>query len=127
MKVNELRIGNIISPLGKGITSVEGFCIWDNLIQSSNFTERDIKDFEPIQLTEEWLLKFGFEPVELNVDKTYFIDNGRKCLEIDLSSCTVLYQSNIGIKYIDLNIDLEYVHQLQNLYFALTGEELELK
>ena len=27
----------------------------------------------------------------------------------------------------DKNINIKYVHQLQNLYFALTGEELTIK
>ena len=36
-----------------------------------------------------------------------------------LLSNGIFHEDNYGVK-------LEYVHQLQNLYFALTGKELEL-
>jgi hypothetical protein len=33
---------------------------------------------------------------------------------------------NFVVLDIDLTIEIKYVHQLQNLYFAITGEELKL-
>ena len=38
----------------------------------------------------------------------------------------VLYSNNVGIRFCDIGIELEYVHELQNLYYALTWEELVL-
>ena len=88
MILNELRIGNFIK-ISNTITKVEGFSEWDNIVQSSNFAERKINEFEPIPITEELLIKFGFN------------------------------------EYVNTNIyPIKYVHQLQNLYFALIGEEL---
>jgi hypothetical protein len=119
MEIKELRIGNYISPLGIGVTKVEGFCIWDNLIQSSNFAERSIEDFEPIPLTEEWLIKFGLKQSNLDIKRfyllgtdLYFFNNKKIIFNAESSS---------------LYVELKYVHQLQNLYFSITQTELEIK
>ena len=68
-----------------------------------------LEDLKPIPLTEEWLLKFGFR-----------------------ESNKYLFKYKLGLKkrgdnYFYDNISIKHVHQLQNLYFALTGEELTLK
>jgi hypothetical protein len=77
--------------------------------------------FKPIELTEEWLLKLGLEKIGIwtfslnlvgNLDLIYYL--GEKGWSIGLKS------------YSDFS-NLKYVHQLQNLYFALTGEELIIK
>jgi len=74
---------------------------------------------KPIPLTEEWLIKFGFVYDENTgffrsvVFGRIYIDNGRH---------TFCFCNKNGILKV-----VEYVHQLQNLYFALTGEELEIK
>jgi hypothetical protein len=120
MKAQELRIGNVISPLGKGVTVVEGISTWDDLIQSSNFAERSIDDFEPIPLTEEIFLNFGAKEAVISDDY----------LEIDNEVIGILFK--IETKEVGFYADgdfrcikhIKYVHQLQNLYFELTGEEL---
>jgi hypothetical protein len=131
MKINELRIGNYISPLGRGITIVEGLCIWDGLIQSSNFAERGIEDFEPIPITEEWLLKFGFEDVDLNMSGSNWLVKEQK--GIWRQAIRIAYSEKSEEWSLTLEcvspptlsiVRLKYVHQLQNLYFALTGEEI---
>lgn len=73
----------------------------------------DYKDLQPIPLTEEWLLKFGFELKNWGIKVWYL-----KGFEID---------QHFYLKGIDWGVRFKYVHQLQNLYFALTGKELTLK
>jgi hypothetical protein len=125
MKANELRIGNYISPLGKGITIVEGFCTWDGLIQSSSFAERSIEDFEPIKITEEWLLKLGFECI---LDISYSFPKPYDNLELAYYGSINGFKKGWVInKLFGLSNGIKYVHELQNLYFALTGEELTVK
>lgn len=71
------------------------------------------KVYEPIPLTEEWLLKLGF-----NKEECFYILKG-VCLEDEYDGRYRLDgQSDCFIKH---------VHQLQNLYFALTSVELEVK
>jgi hypothetical protein len=73
-----------------------------------------VKKYRPIPLTEEWLRKFGFESYYKNGSEyqnknMYLVKNGD------------IWQN------LKIGVNLKYVHQLQNLYFALTGEELEIK
>jgi hypothetical protein len=81
----------------------------------------------PIPLTEEWLIKFGFHN-----DFGRRTVNGGLCLT---SPCKRFNHYNnklhifISLCDEDYTVDGEcrYVHQLQNLYFALTNEELTVK
>lgn len=74
------------------------------------------KDIKPIPLTEEWLIKFGFKK-----NKDCF---KKFAYEVGMVGNHLWYLDNGSSMLIDR---LEYVHQLQNLYHALTGEELTPK
>jgi hypothetical protein len=83
---------------------------------------RDL-DIDPITLTEEWLLRFGFEDdrdnlMVLRKDVFEFFFDKKDICGVNLYE---KWDGNF------LCGDIQYVHQLQNLYFALTGEELILK
>jgi hypothetical protein len=69
-----------------------------------------------IALTEEMLLKCGFEVKTENALSRYELNDLKYYPEINEWSyrCTVINPP-------------KHLHQLQNLYFALTGEELEVK
>ena len=95
MKAEELRIGNLVLVDGE-ITIVKGWMI--HLIQIEKTSNKKI---EPIPLTEEWLIRFGFKK--------------------DM----VLLTNSDGDNFYLSDFKIEYVHQLQNLYFALTGNELD--
>jgi hypothetical protein len=105
MKANELRIGNWYHwyAFGKNYEyQVEAI----DLIQN-------YENFEPIALTEEWLVKFGFT-LRNRVD----YESNCGALDLEATDAGFLFDSRIIIKH---------VHQLQNLYFAMAGTELELK
>jgi hypothetical protein len=68
----------------------------------------------PIPITEEWLVRFGFEHEETEYSNFQNKDGVR------------LFFHNGVWNYSSLNTVIKSVHQLQNLYFALTGEELTL-
>jgi hypothetical protein len=77
-----------------------------------------VEEIEPIPLTEEWLLKFGFH---LDPYKNFELNN----ININrLNFKLTIFEDDD--RY-DIPIKTKYVHQLQNLYFALTGEELIIK
>lgn len=128
MKVNELRIGNYVSRLGK-ITKIE---ILELRRDGKGFTHTNIdgaitiNQVDPIPLTEKWLLKFRFEKykgvfrIKLDEDrylKGYMVGKNfsHAIDEYDLT----------GERQIVGLVDILYVNQLQNLYFALTGNELK--
>lgn len=132
MKVNELRIGNWVlipyqnSPIAIPAheTQVQGITIFGE-IQTNNTPEHEglkthYNHVSGIPLTEEWLLKFGFITHD---NHDYFIDISSVC---DIHSWFSVFKAD-DFYYIDaFDIKIRYVHQLQNLYFALTGEELEI-
>jgi hypothetical protein len=106
MKANELRIGN--------------WAMYSSKIQVNENKIRECVDhpdrFAPIFLTEEWLERFGFEKIGGWDDYEAYI----------LNEVEITINENVPFKnYLDKEI--KHVHQLQNLYFALTGQELELK
>lgn len=75
--------------------------------------------YQPIPLTEEWLLKFGFKK-DLGND-----------LYLESTSTSFFVWQNNRVELLDDENNIcichcQYVHQLQNLYFALTGEELTI-
>jgi len=128
MKANELRIGNLIIGTnvyeGKVLT-FERFNSDLDVVFFSNGSKWDcgefIEDIKPIQLTEEWLFKFGFKK-----SNVYCFGNHKLIIESlmgDRHSCRYRVNPDESIWISELH----YVHQLQNLYCALTGEELTFK
>ena len=111
IKANELRIGNlIILPNGDiGKISYHEIRLMVVAIEKP--------DYQPIPLTEEWLLKFGFQW------KNFAFRDGT--FTVRFQKEFYVYLSLEGVR--PIQIKLEHCHQLQNLYFALTGEELTIK
>ncbi len=128
MDVKELRIGNWVELVVEdGDEMVDSFepVIRVDAIDYDVFYP-DKKEYyinanecmvKPIPLTEEWLVKFG-----LAVDK-WFIDESFKITKDEHYGWEIHTQNATHTKSIAFAY-IKYVHQLQNLYFALTGEEL---
>jgi hypothetical protein len=148
MKANELRIGNWFKTFeidknhGEEYFQVETLTTNNEGSLGVGFRNEScwsiIELIEPIPLTEEWLIKFGFEKsidgFEMSKDITIRNNNGwvkeMVFFQIDDGLCGVslrdIYDSGEKETYV-IEIDIEYVHQLQNLYFALTNIELTIK
>lgn len=133
MKANELRIGNLVRRRKKVLKV--GIIQHDKILVSGYSWCKYFKceDLYPIQITEEWLLKLGFECIADAGDQKRFALKNRKPnyyygVELDHEEICLNKQSLFGCETIIHNeIFFQYVHQLQNLYFALTGEELTIK
>jgi len=117
MNINELRINNLISHRGL-ICTVE---IINGELDEIYFLGEDFyhwdkpENLEGVPLTEEWLLKFGFEKKSGWDDYEYYIKD-----EVE-----IIFNENVMFKN-SIENQIEYVHQIQNIYFALTNEELTL-
>lgn len=109
MKVEELRIGNYVKSKRHDldvVTQVGKSNVW------GKFNE-DILPM-PIPITEDWLIKFGFES-----DGIEWWD-GIICLGIFKDGIYYLPTESLDYR---VGQEIKYVHQLQNLYFALTGSD----
>lgn len=120
MKASELREGNwVYKPEADEQTQIFAHGIAAFALRETIRKESEPSMYEPIPLTEEWLFKFGLEngttqALEKITCAKVMYESWQKC-------CTLYSGHNC------LHVKIQYVHQLQNLYFALTGEELELK
>ena len=114
IKVNELRIGNIVSN-GESVV-VKLFMLYTGL-------DEFYVDYDPIELNEDWLLKFGF--IESNNTEFHTYDKDK--LSIHLKSKQYANGRTYFNSWCIIEKQIKHVHQLQNLYFALTGEELSLQ
>lgn len=116
MEAKELRVGNII-----GFINSHHIVLPNDIVDCHNGLWNNV-DTYPIKLTEELLLSFGFEESEYGF---FNIDIPKKYkAKISFSrtmNCQVC-QSGLGF-----NVCVQFVHQLQNLYFSLTGMELTIK
>lgn len=125
MKANELRFGNLVDYYWNVVTinSIDDMEVGFSDYETYDYPYLD--EIKPIPLTEEWFIKFGGKKDDLESD-CYI-----------LSSLTVDYRFNKttcldGSFYWVCDKVLGdtcvfYVHQLQTLYFALTGTELTLQ
>jgi hypothetical protein len=124
MLSNELRLGNFLNS-GKVVRiNADNFTIFDGFQELDSLTMPDIWiTQQPKVLTEIWLERFGFKINMDNFDWNAGI--GTNCIgDFELS---LRHTDNVGWFYKSKCTPIKYVHQLQNLYFALTGKELTIK
>jgi len=121
MKAAELRLGNWFNYFHpeNGFSDTQIDIDYLILLDSEDF-ERSDYEFEPIPLTEEWLIKFGFSEKD---ERFEVIDYWKDTLKVSIGKSRTWF----CIKNNSFSVTIKHIHQLQNLYFALTGEELVLK
>jgi len=128
MKSTELRIGNRINIHNR--VEIVRSIYHNGDIQTDRYitsVDNNINIPSGIPLTEEWLIKLGFTKEDIH-DEGGFVDY-RYELEKGVQYFVSLWASeNLDIvNHVNSSTDLEYLHQLQNLYYALCGEELIMK
>jgi hypothetical protein len=134
MKANELRLGNLIYDIperGGKIISVNKVWIDDDG-ESLYF---DLCN--PIPLTEEWLLKFGFmfaKKSRYGNKYTFGMADWGFTIENSFAEGKWFFghefydaiDESLNYQSLHFAFDVRYVHELQNIMFALTGQELEI-
>jgi hypothetical protein len=115
MTANELRLENIVEDIfdlrNPKIRRID----IEDFVMIRNYGFHPIP-FKPIPITEEWLLKAGFRD---NYGYT------SEWLDLNRGLEPICYETYEDYAHV-LGKKIEYVHQLQNLYFALSGEELKI-
>lgn len=111
MKAQELRIGNWVYQQSSKMVKEEVYttpCKIQTINSQTGFK------YQPIPLTEEILLNCGFIPCSI-------IDD-----EFSLNGMTILKDWGV-FTCKKTEVEIEYVHQLQNIFYILTNQELEIK
>ena len=141
MKATELRIGNWVNNIHTGNPYQINIAKMIRLLQHF---KKDVIYFEPIPLTEEWLLKFGFQKSvcfdygeRINYQYEFFFnigddiervfhydDDEQKEVEVAFATRELFQREEDMQTRMWITKDIKHVHSLQNLYFELTGKEL---
>jgi hypothetical protein len=150
IEVKELRIGNIVTwnpaLINPAVTlppmQVEVFSIMQNKINyvfpnienrvepfeddvvKMGVGEKSVEELEPIILTPEILQTMDFEEKGGFLASKH-VDKGDLQLKYNGEYFQRVSVTKMNTTVFELPI--KYFHQLQNLYYALTGEELEIK
>jgi hypothetical protein len=121
----ELRIGNLVQgePMEVNNITTDVF-----QVTGEGIRHIELKTWKPkpIHLTEEWLEKLGFEGCRI----AFKLNNCFRTIVLDWADNNeyfVDYHEQIDDEVYTVNLQkIKYVHQLQNLYFCLCGEELKI-
>lgn len=119
----ELRLGNIVSisdtPCAVRAIHEDGQVQLEYKYSSNGEVKTSLviaKSFEGISITIDWLIRLGFKP---NHEMPWLMENG--ALMCNTGNCWIWHWSGMVIK------DIKYIHELQNVMFALSGRELEIR
>lgn len=138
IKVDELRIGNLIfrqMPQDKEIILVEEIRRSDaplvRYYVKSFLCPAYEHELSGIPLTENWMEKFGMVTLDNEIDQIIWGFEGPKgdnfCYVSDgcQQPLPIYFEYDSGTSVV--RKEIKWVHELQNLHFALIGEELQIK
>lgn len=117
LKATDLRIGNTVKYANGNITAIQqGWELDEGM------------ELYGIPLTEEWLEKFGFERKEGGDSEYWTIQIGNNLnLTISLADNTAGIDLEWRSQGSQIWMMIDSVHKVQNVFYYLSGEELEVK
>jgi hypothetical protein len=137
LQASDLRLGNWINVkcVAEELKGIDGWDAQPTNIHNIQGLLKGNPDFlyEAIPLTEEWLLRAGFEKDGFNAYNKSIALHRRQYKVLCFSGDYLfLREANTDMRHEDSlctlwNMDIKkqfYVHELQNLYFDLMGVEL---
>jgi hypothetical protein len=117
LNAQELRIGNYIKYEDGSVEHVSELVLTADHHLINDMTGA----YSPLPLTKDLLVKLGFTLTGVSFATLYTSPDSRIVIKFEGVDETPVFFQGVCIAWV------KYVHQLQNLYFALTGEELTLK
>jgi len=113
MKIEDLRIGNwILGTNSERKSELKPFQVY---AETFSDIESTYGIFEPIPLSEDILLKCGFEKHKHDIR---YYQYGSLKLKVNEKGFKFQYGESISYYH--------YLHQIQNLYFILNNSELKI-
>jgi hypothetical protein len=134
--ITKIRVGNIVfDNLNKRNVSVNGIetghnTVWVDWNNGKGIYPLYVFQVDEILLTKDWFKKFG---ADITGDPSFMLGTPDRTLFFIINNKGISYPniivsselSSLDSQCIGLN-SIQYIHELQNLYFCLTGEELQL-
>lgn len=129
MLLNELRVGNIVMVFPKPgetvllrIQEIHKETVVGEFYKSPGFYMRvSYKDLSPLEFSDEWLIKAGF----VKDENAWSLKKGNIICTLKPEIALVVVQRDE--KVVKLNgAQIDYLHQLQNLFFVLAGTDLSI-
>lgn len=121
MKATELKIGNFlnINNTCKSVESIDSTfdCVYFS--DSKGIAWSDLTEVHPIPLTEQWLKDLGVSNRQIVIKKGD--SSGYGVIFISNDKMFISDEADTNYAFV---AECKYVHQFQNLVFALTGKEL---
>lgn len=133
VEAKALRIGNLVRYFHEESGFNDREIDIEDLAKISKPDSSLREYYEYVPLTEEWLVRLGFEYASFTVadeDGVYrekTMPNKDYFKHPDLSEKIIFYLPYFNFNYYIGSQTIKYVHQLQNLFHSLTGAELEVK
>lgn len=121
IKPTDVRVGNLLECMYNGKTvKVVDLDVLEVLSTSAG------TQYSGLKLTEDWLVKFGFEKwiLESNESCSYYKHGVLNLMKSDSLSYGCSFEPENNHSWFT---EIKHIHQLQNLYFSLTGHELTIK
>jgi len=124
MKANELKLGNTVKDSFGQIGNVINLSAKSVSVKHPySVLKTSYSGIKPVEISEEWLANFGFK-YNKGWFKAFGIDEE---MQVD-ENYVYVRQTNtdLTVECFMIPYEIQYVHQLQNLYYALNCRELEL-
>ena len=142
MKPNQLRIGNYFHPASNGGNEGEPIIPITNILHQVGSIDKfgkieviepEIEEnlifkygyYSPVNITGELLLRMGFKTHTIySINSLYFFQiDSHYGVRKDKTYDKWYFSAN----WWNLKLEVSYIHEIQNLIFILTGEELKIK
>jgi len=124
IKASDLRAGNWVNLNMKHPMQIYG--VWSGSVYNKNGERISIEHVSPIELTPELFIKIGFNyknnTSSVAILAIDYIDSDYPCTLQSSGSGICIARSGIGA----ITVPIFHLHQLQNLYHALTGHDLTI-
>lgn len=132
IELNKLRLGNFVFDDENEVMKIarietKEYTDWNSGDEFSTTIEKGCNNYyqsiiNGIPITEKWLLSFGFEKL---TDTTNGFKSNSYTYTKGVSFIVHLNNELLSVNFWQGN-EKKYVHELQNLFFALTGVELSV-
>ena len=120
--LNELRVGSVVThPLFGTPTKVRAMAFNGLYIGTPNGGPIHIDDFKPVEITNKVLELLKFVRMTDTAPGIGKFD----WWETDDISLTHIHKGLYGVQGLSGIKPMKYVHELQNVYFVITGKELD--